>query len=116
MKLPIFRIIIIAAILCGLAGLWWFGPRFGTLRVTDITTSQSFTVKARSSSRSGITIHVKGHIDGSAYVYVNNYQKEALSGNVDWQSYSDWFENECTIYFEPGTASKGELKISYSFD
>jgi hypothetical protein len=116
MKRPILRIVIIAGILCGLAGAWWFGPRFGNLRITDLTTSQSFTVKALSSSRSGITIHVKGYINGSAYVYVNNYQKESLSGNVDWQSYSDWFENECTIYFEPGSASSGELEISYTLN
>jgi hypothetical protein len=90
--------------------------RSGTLKVGDVTKPESFVVKARSSSPTGITINVKGHIDGTAYVYIHNHAKEELSGTVDWGVYHDWFEQDCTIYFEPGTASSGSLEVSYSFD
>lgn len=113
MKHPTWRFIIVAAILGVLAVIWWFGPRFGKVRIEDLATPQRFTVGGRSSARSGITIHVEGRIDGTAYVFVNAYQKEEFSGNVDREFYSDWFENEFTIVFEPGTAIRGELEVSY---
>lgn len=90
--------------------------RSGTLRVGGVTKPQSFTVKARSSSPTGITINAKGHINGTAYVYIHDYAKVALSGTVDSGVYHDWFEQDCTIYFEPGTAASGSLEISYAFD
>lgn len=116
MKHPTWRFIIIAAILGALAATWWFGPRFGKVRIEDLATPQRFTVGGLSSSRSGLTIHVEGHIDGTAYVFVNAYQREELSGHVDRLFYSDWFENEFSIVFEPGTAARGELEISYTLD
>jgi hypothetical protein len=90
--------------------------RSGKLRVADVTQSQSFPVKARSSSPTGITLHVKGHLDGTAFVYIQSHAKESLSGDVDWKVYHDWFEQECEISFEPGSAASGSLEISYVFD
>ena len=90
--------------------------RSGTLRVADVTKSQTFAVKARGSSPTGIKIHAKGHIDGTAFVYIHDYAKGSLSGDVNWGIYHDWFEQDCKIFFEPGTATSGSLEITYSFD
>lgn len=43
-------------------------------------------------------------------------EKHELTGNVDWVLYKDWFEQDCVINFEPGTAKYGSLEISYAFD
>ena len=91
--------------------------RSGTLNVGDVTKPQSFTVKARSSSPTGITIQANARLNGTAYVYVHEYDKVVVSGTtVDPGIYHDWFQQDCTIYFEPGTATSGSLEISYAFD
>lgn len=91
--------------------------RSGTLKVGDVTKPQSFTVKARSSSPTGITIQANARLNGTAYVYIHNYDKVAVSGTtVDAGIYHDWFQQDCTIHFEPGTATSGSLEISYAFD
>jgi len=90
--------------------------RSGTLKIADITKPESFVVRARSNSPTGITINVKGQINGTAYVYIHDYSKVDLNGAVDRGVYHDWLEQDCTIHFEPGTASSGSLELSYSFD
>jgi hypothetical protein len=90
--------------------------RSGTLRVADVTKAQTFSVRARSSSPTGIKIQTRGHIDGTSYVYIHEYAKGTLSGDADWGIYHDWFEQDCKIFFDPGTATSGSLEITYSFD
>jgi hypothetical protein len=90
--------------------------RSGALMVGDVTKPQSFAVKARSNNPTGITVEVKGRIDGTAKVYIHEHAKLALNGTVDSGLYHDWFEKDCTIHFEPGSAKSGSLEISYVFE
>jgi len=90
--------------------------RSGTLRVADVTKAQTFSVRARSSSPTGIRIQTRGLIDGTCHVYIHEYAKGTLRGNADWGIYHDWFEQDCKIFFDPGTATSGSLEIIYSFD
>jgi hypothetical protein len=82
----------------------------------DFTKAQTFSVRARSSSPTGIKIQTRGHIDGASYVYIHEYAKGTLSGDADWGIYHDWFDQDRKIFFEPGTATSGSLEITYSFD
>lgn len=64
---------------------------------------------------SGISVHIRGTIDGSAYVYLPEWGSNKLSGNVDWERYGDWFSTNCDLYYFPDQVRSGSLKVRYTF-
>jgi hypothetical protein len=88
-----------------------------TVLIDDPARTNQFTVVSESTTHriSGLTLHFQGQIDGTAYVWAANWSTQALSGNVDWSIYHDWFENDCTIHYQPSGVHTGSLKFQYEF-
>ena len=87
----------------------------GTIAVSDVTATNTFTLTSRGGSISGLTLHVRGHLDGTGYIYAGNWDTQALSGAVDWTIYHDWFETNCVLHYDPLGVHTGTLTIQYEF-
>ena len=87
----------------------------GTVAVSDVTTTNSFTLVSHSDSVSGLTLHLRGQLDGTGYIYAGNWDTQALSGTIDRTIYHDWFETNCVLHYYSVGVYTGALSIHYEF-
>ena len=95
------------------------GSRSGSVRIADVTKTNSISLTSSYSGvggdgPSGITLHIHGQIDGSAYVYASNWETTKLSGTVEWRIYHDWFQTNCVLHYIPESVRSGELTVDYT--
>ena len=96
------------------------GSRRGSVRITDVTKTNSIPLTSGWSGiggnlPSGITLHLRGRIDGSARVWAGNWETTRLSGTVAWRVYHDWYETNCVLHYLPESVKSGELTVDYRF-
>jgi hypothetical protein len=100
--------------LLGLVTLFGCSDR-GTVSVPDVTATNAFTLNSRGGSISGLTLHVRGHLNGTGYIHAANWETQALSGTIDWKIYHDWFYKSCTLEYRPEGVHAGSVTIDYEF-
>lgn len=108
---------ILAVILWG-AGVFG-GPHVHRVEVVDASQPRPITFRAeRGQDVSGVTLRVRGHLDGRATVSAveGNWHPEPLTGDVDFTIYHDWFDPICTIDYIPGNGTAGSLTVELTFD
>jgi hypothetical protein len=107
--------LLFSAMVIALSGCHREGIRIVT--VDDPAQTNEFRITSTPSRHcvSGLTLHFQGQIDGTAYVWAANWPTQTLNGNVDWLIYHDWFETNCTIYYQPSGVHTGSLKFQYEF-
>ena len=86
-----------------------------TTHVPDVTQTNVLALSTSQQSVSGISLHIRGRLDGKAHVVAGNWEKHTLSGTVDWQVYHDWFEPTCALHYEPVAVTSGSLTVEYEF-
>ena len=106
-------------VVCSVALLGCGGSRSGSVRIADVTKTNSISLTSGYSGvggdlPSGITLHVHGQIDGSAYVYAGNWETTKLSGTVEWRIYHDWFQTNFVLHYVPESVRSGELTVDYT--
>jgi hypothetical protein len=92
-----------------------------TQRVETVTSAQSLTFRDQPyiphlASISGVTLRVRGHIDGSATFDAENWKPQAFSGDVDFSVHRDHFEPELVIRYSPTNVTGGNLSFSVTFN
>jgi hypothetical protein len=89
----------------------------GSFTIPDVTTKYATNLTSTVTFKhvDSISLHVRGELRGTAYVYAANWPTQSLSGVVDWQTYQDWFETNCTLHYVPDRVSSGNLRIDYWF-
>jgi hypothetical protein len=106
-------------IACSVALVGCGGSRSGSVRIADVTKSNSINLTSGYSGvgsdlPSGITLHVHGQIDGSAYIHADNWEPTKLNGTVEWRIYHDWFKSNCVLHYKPDSVRSGELTVNYT--
>ena len=87
----------------------------GVVPIADSTKAKSVVLRSTRTDVSGISLRVRGHIDGEATLSAANWDKQVLKGTVDWQVYHDWFNGTCTLRYLPKDVKSGALTIEYEF-
>ena len=85
------------------------------MQVPDVTSTNAIPLTTARKSVSGISLQVRGTLGGAAYISAGNWEKEKLSGIVDWQVYHDWFQPTCVLHYEPVAVTSGTLTVAYTF-
>ena len=83
--------------------------------VSDATQTNALRLTCSRQNVSGLTLHVRGYLDGTGHVFAGNWETQALSGTVDWKIYHDWFQPSCTLHYHPVNVRRGSLSIEYEF-
>jgi len=87
-----------------------------TQRIVRFAESQTLTFQApRSSTPSGYTLHVHGHIDGAASITASESHPQPISGHVDWRIYHDYFRPSIDIHYAPAKVTAGQLTVDLTF-
>ena len=84
-------------------------------KVSDVTVDQHFPFRNMGGTPSGVTLHVRGHIDGEAKVYAANWTAEVISGDVDWTVGHDYFDPEIVVEYKPTRVTAGHLDFELIF-
>jgi hypothetical protein len=95
------------------------GSRRGSVRIVDVTKTNALNLVSDYSGvagdlPSGISLHVHGRLDGTAYVSAGNWETTKLSGIVDWRIYHDWFQTNCVLHYVPESVDSGKLTLDYT--
>ncbi len=111
--LPVFVVCALMLLSCGCS-------RTSSVRIPDVTKSNALNLVSGYSGMggdlpSGITLHVHGHIDGSASFFARGWETTKLSGTVEWRIYHDWFQTNCVVHYVPESVRSGELTVDYTF-
>lgn len=91
--------------------------------ISNVQTKQNFTLQSNPKHKNVWNIHLKitGELNGKAKIYLgyNNgkvmYEFEIPKGKVDMEKYSDWYDKECIVTYEPVDCTEGSIKIEYDF-
>jgi hypothetical protein len=80
-------------------------------RVEDASQARRLDFRLSSEeSVSGVTLHVHGHLDGSAAVKIEGSQDFGiLSGDVEYKYGQEWSSPACTVTYEPVSGTTGSL-------
>ena len=113
MKKAVATITVVLAVIL-LTGYYLLADSTESREIADVTRPARLTFKT-SKLPSGITLHVKGFVDGEAIISAANWTPEKISQKVDWLVYHDWFFSECIIEYTPGSARSGHLAIELTF-
>ncbi len=64
-----------------------------------------------------LELRVKGHLDGSATLLLpwDNHEIDLGPGEFSEYEWHDFYDNQATILYIPGTARSGKLVIEYRF-
>lgn len=85
----------------------------------DIATSKTvvLSVDGKSSDVLGLSICIKGNVDGRASLTLpwDNVKLPIGPGDVHKCVEHDYYSNRAVLRYEPGTSSKGNLVIEYDF-
>ncbi len=68
------------------------------------------------SSRSGVTLHVRGQIDGEATIDGPQWSPQTISGKVDRIVYHDYFYKTIVIDYTPSKVTSGKLSFELTFE
>ena len=95
-----------------------------TAVIQDVSKSQKIILKARHDKRrtGGMSVVVTGDIDGIATIERSYSSGQRMygpqkigPGKVSFHAGGDWYDNQCIVYYEPGTVNSGQLSIRYRF-
>jgi hypothetical protein len=87
-----------------------------TQRIERVAESQTLTFHAsRGNTPSGYTLHVHGHIDGTASITASESHPQPISGDVDWRIYHDYFRPSIDIQYSPAKVAAGQLTVDVTF-
>jgi hypothetical protein len=103
------------AILTALGMVSGCGQTMQKASVVDVSKAQKVALKTTASNVSGLTLHVRGQIDGEAIVSASNWEPQKISGKVDFKVYHDWFTSTCELQYQPVSAKAGALTVQYEF-
>jgi len=92
-----------------------------TQRVEAATSAQSLTFRDQTLVPhlvpiSGVTLRVRGHIDGTATIHSENWKPHSISGDVDWAAHYDHYEPSIVINYSPTNVTAGNLSFSLTFN
>ncbi len=83
--------------------------------IADVTRNQVVTLKSSGSEPSGVSLHIRGHLDGAAVIWAEGWEKQTIGQAVDFKLYKDWFEPTCDLHYDPTGVTKGDITIEYQF-
>ena len=85
-------------------------------KLKDPTKAQVISFKSTHSSVSGVTVRVKGSLQGSSeWRLPNGTTEKAVSGDFDFEIYCDHFEPKFVIEYFPKNVSSGRAQVSCEF-
>jgi hypothetical protein len=118
-KLIAVAVAILAALFC--AAFIALAGYTQTQTVKAVSVAQSLTFRDPAfvphiTSISGVTLRVRGHIDGTATVQAENWTPQQISGDVDWSVYHDYFSSSIVIDYSPTNVTAGSLNFSLTFN
>jgi hypothetical protein len=85
------------------------------IQIADVTQPTILNLNSTSKNVSGISLRLRGQIDGSAVLSASNWETQRLSGKVDYQGYHDRFHAECDLQYQPMKVTSGALTVEYKF-
>ena len=81
-----------------------------------VTENQTFSVRASSDCPSTLIVEVTGEVDGIAAITTHDGRVTSIGpGAIAETIGGDYFEEEATIGYSPGSVKSGKLTIRYSF-
>lgn len=92
-----------------------------TVRIADVTKTNTVNVVTRrfptllQEGPSGISVHIYGEIEGTAYIYNPQWKTNRLTGTVNWMRNNDWFSTNCEFLYMPDQVRAGHLTIQCTF-
>jgi len=100
-------------------GLWVAGvfDRPQVQRIDNVSRPQRLVFQTSDKSPSGVTLRVRGHIDGTAIITTveDQWPPQKLGGDVDWAVYKDWFQSTCAFDYAPTGVTAGHLTLELTF-
>jgi hypothetical protein len=98
-----------------LIGCKW-RSRSGSVPISDVTSTNLLNLVSDDSRGlpSGITLHIHGDLDGTAYVFAEDWETSKLSGAVESRIYHDWFQTNSVLHYVPESVRSGELTVDYT--
>jgi hypothetical protein len=66
---------------------------------------------------SGVTLHVHGHIEGTASINCpfGEDRKHPIAGDVDWLTGGDWYDYAIAFEYSPANVTSGRLTFDLTF-
>lgn len=108
----------VISVIAVLAVYWMIGG-WTAVPLLDVSQPANFVLTSEDDkwlgTRSGMSVHITGKIDGVADVWVDNRETQRLSGKVDWRVYYDCFASTCTLNYQPVGQVAGQLVVRYQF-
>lgn len=108
---PAALILVMAAVVTGC------GKR-QSLGIPDVTKSATLTLTAppaQSAPVHGISVRIRGKIDGTAQIAGPPLQTKRVSGNFEIVHNGDYYSTNCVISYLPVGVRKGRVTIDYEF-
>lgn len=98
-----------------------FGPgcssRGPAVEVADVTQPCVLTLLAPPDSPyvHGLSVRIRGHLDGIATISLTNFPVQKLTGDFDVKIGGDWYTTNCVLNYSPQDVRAGKVKIEYYF-
>ena len=85
--------------------------------IEDVGKPQKIRLLARHASlhTESISLKLSGTLDGTATIEGDCLRVTLNPGRVSFDARSEYYDNGCTLVYEPQTARKGHLTIRYAF-
>jgi hypothetical protein len=106
---------VLAGFLVPLVGIFAWHSSWKTLTVPDVCHAADIDLAAGSGSINGVTVWLSGSIDGTAEIWAEGWDRQIVSGQVDWRVYHDWFSQGCKLHYQPQGVTNGKLVVRYRF-
>lgn len=91
-----------------------------TLEVMDKISTVELVKYKHQGAIHGLQLQITGKIKGKGilkqgYSDTAFYRIDTISQQIDLNYGSDWYQNNCILIYEPLTAKRGNIAISYKF-
>ena len=86
------------------------------IHVAEVGSTNTWTLTSRHGTfAKGISLSLKGRLEGSADLIVSDWATQALTGQVDWKITHDLTTSNCVVVYAPQNVRGGQLEITYFF-
>ncbi len=94
-----------------------------SIQISDLTKTKELHLKKfdAQSYVYGMELEITGSSNGNITLLFGpekgTYQQVVIlkKGNINYDFLSDWYDEDCFIYLDPGSGARADLKIDYRF-
>jgi hypothetical protein len=86
-----------------------------TVQINDATKPSTLTLTpAQGKAGRGLSLSIKGRIDGVARIWYGDSRTNVVSGQVDMR-YNDNYSSNFMVHYEPERVRTGQVTVKYAF-